>query len=153
MDEHNEQLTQCLADTFLDQIQLDGNVLSEALSLDGEAITTLPDRQLSAMVYNLSRYQVYIQLHANVRTANLLTAKRIYESELNVALVSLKAPAKATVKEKLALAFDQNPKLKNLDESVAIAEREEALFKKVPEQTVHLVNSLKKEMGRREGNS
>jgi hypothetical protein len=138
-----------LEETFLNKIAIDGDVLARALSYDGEAITNLTDTQLSSTLYDLSKYQIYLQLHANIRTANYAAAKRAFESELGKVLISLKASSKATSKEKIALAIQHNERLQQLEENVATTEMEEILFRKVPEQAVELVNALKKELSRR----
>lgn len=149
----SDLLQQSLTDTFLDQIQIKGDILSTALSYDGETITNLTDSKLSATLYDLSKYQVYLQLHANIRTTTLISAKRAYNNELRKTMVSLsdmKLPSKMTVKEKEAKAMEENPRLQELELKLEEAEKQEALFRKVPEQTLELVNALKKELSRRE---
>lgn len=148
----SESLSQSLNDTFLDQIQINGSVLSTVLSYDGETITNLTDKQLSSTLFDLSRYQVYLQLHANIRVTTLISAKRAYANELRRTLINMsEIKGKLTVKEKEARAMDQNPKLQELEEALEEAEKQEALFRKVPEQTLEIVNALKKELSRRGG--
>lgn len=147
-DRSHDPLLQSLTDTYLDKISVDSSVLSEALSIDGEAMTNLTSQKLTAMSYNLSRYQVFLQLHANVRVANHLRAKRDFRIELGKTLVNL--TSKGTVAEKTAIALETNPRLAELDQLVSDTEREEVLFKDVPRQSIELINSIKKELSRRE---
>jgi len=147
-DKVEDSLSRSLTETYLDQISVDSDILAEALRVDGEAMTNLTSKKLSAMSFNLARYQVFLQLHANVRVANHLKAKRDFKIELGKTLVGLKE--KVTIAEKTAIALEQNKQLAALEKELAYAEREEALFKDIPRQSIELINSMKKELTRRE---
>ena len=148
----SDALYKSLNDTFLDRIQIKESVLDRVLSYDGEQITNLTDKQLSSTLFDLSRYQTYLQLHANIRTTTLISAKRAYTNELRRTIISMsEIKGKMTVKEKEAKAMEENPKLQQLEDALEEAEKQEALFRKVPEQTLELVNALKKELSRRGG--
>lgn len=148
----SNSLEKALSDTFLDQIQINRSILETALRYDGEQITNLTDKSLSATLYDLSRYQIYLQLHANIRLTTLISAKRAYQNELRRTVIRMsEMKEKMTVKEKEARAIEDNPILRQLEEEFEEAEKQEALFRRVPEQTIELVNALKKELSRRGG--
>ena len=145
----NDDLTKSLEEVGLDLVVPNNEALREALTLDGSMLSSLTNQKISSMIFTLSRFQLYLQVHSNVRTLNHKKAKREFEKELNSTLIQLKCPKSYTVKEKVAQAFIENPNLTDMEEKVVNAEGHEILFHKTPESILEIINALKKELSTR----
>jgi len=146
----NDKLLRELEASFLHKVVPKDAILEQVLSLDGEALTNLTAVRLSQMSFTLSQYVVYLQMQYNVRLAKYKQAKRIFETKLYRALSEMGSTGKLTVAEKKAKAVEESEELKLLEEEMAQAEAEEILFSKIPDQIVEMLNTIKKELSRRE---
>lgn len=132
--------------TGLHTLDQDIEEISSINSLRGRDLSSLSDTKLSYYTFIAVQYQMYLQLHYNVRRIEYLQAKRAYEFALNKALASI--PGKQTVKEKIGEAM-KDPDLVKLESELADAENKYHLLDKMPEALLEIANSLKKELSLR----
>ena len=143
--DYKKQILNSLEEVGLDTMVPKTNPLVEIAAIDGESLSTLSSQKISSLIFNLSRYQVYLQVQCNVRSARFKRAKRDYNLLLFRVLSEMKG-SKLTVKEKTAKALTDNPDLAVLELELAEAEAEDTVFQNIPTSTVEIINSLKKEL-------
>jgi hypothetical protein len=119
--------------------------VEEILQLKGRNLSTLSETKLSEYVFTITQYQLYLQLHHNIRNIEYLTAEGEYERAVDKALIGL-PDKKQTVKEKIATAIETNPHIKELLVKMEKARNRHILFNKIPDAFIEWGNAIKKEL-------
>ena len=143
----NSEFTKELKAVGLDKININLKDIEDITSLDGKNLSNITNQRLTAYVFSITQYQLYIQLHHNIRNVEYSRAKVAFEQALNKALVGI--GGKNPVKEKTAVAME-DPELQRLQKEMLAAEARSTLFNKVPEAFTEVANSLKKELNLRD---
>jgi len=146
----NTEVSKELQVVGLDKVNVNLKDIEAAITLNGRSLSSIPDEKLSAYVYNLAQYQLYIQLHYNIRNVEYTRAKVAFERALNKAIAGIEG--KQTIKEKTAKAME-DINLLRLEENMLEAETKLLIFHKIPETFTEVANALKKELGLRVNNA
>lgn len=139
-----DKLEESLAATCLDKISPSQIPLQRVLSLVGNDLSALVDKELSSYIYTLAQYQVFLQAQCNSRHIKFLEAKRAFD--LGVARELNTSDGKRTVKERTNGILLTNTLVQELEKDMRIKEADFLLFDKIPEAVAELTNALKKEL-------
>jgi hypothetical protein len=115
------------------------------LQLKGRDLSTLSEDKLSECVFVITQYQLYLQLHHNIRNIEYLNLENQFDRALNSALLKV-ADKKLTVKEKMAVAMEGNTELQELEDNAFRAKSKYLLFNKIPDSLIEWGNAIKKEL-------
>lgn len=139
-----KKLAKSLEDTKIASIKPSKDKLDEILHLQADQISTIQDSKLTEYIYALAQYQVFLHVQSNSRKILFLESKRTFDAEVSRQVV--RNTQGKTVKERLALALENDPRLQELEKDMRIKEADQLLFDNVPESVSELSNALKKEL-------
>lgn len=144
----NSLINKTLKDLYMDNISL-GNedLVKYALALDPEKLADYTGEEVSKFILALTQYAAFVQAQLNIKESICLYEKRKFELRLG----ELSFRYKGTVTEKKAQALKDSIELKHLEDSVTDALVSKQICEKIPDMVLEIVNALKKEAGRRNG--
>lgn len=141
-----DTLNKSLADTKIDKISPNQELLDVVLSLQGNKLAALTEPELTNYIFVLSQYQLFLQTQSNYRHIRYMEAKREFEFSLAREVSKLEGK---TIKEKEAKALSDNLELQLLEKAMRVRQADHILFDKVPENLSEMANALKKELSLR----
>jgi hypothetical protein len=140
------KLSQSLAETKLDKVNPDKDVIEKVLTIQSHQLSSLSDSELSQNIYTLSQYLIFLTVQYNARNIKYLESKRTFEFAL---ARDVSKRDEKTIKEKEAMARLNSEELQKLEKDLRLKEADYLLFDKIPESISELVNAFKKELGLR----
>jgi hypothetical protein len=135
--------------TGLDKIQPSQSIVDKALSFDVKDLDVVGGADITKFIVGLSQYLIYIILEEN----KLKIRRAILEREIDVSVAIFVAKnkiTKATKAEKRLMAIGSSANLINKEEKLNNILVELSLLDSIGKYLEFYVNSLKKELHRRE---
>lgn len=133
----------------LDELQLNQTIVDKALSFNVRDLDTVPDTDITKMIVGLSQYLVYVSLQINKAKIQKITLEREIEIDV-VTFLATSGLSKGTKAEKRMMAVGSSAALSKKDEDLQEIVVECVLLENIDKYLEFYVNSMKKELHRRE---
>ena len=144
----NEALNKLSEDTLIFSCSPNSQLVAEALSFDVSRLGLIASEMLSKYTIVLSQYSIFMQSKYNESHVKYLNARKLYDFNLWKHIVDNKVAAK-TAGEKENVALTGSEYLMTLKHEVDQYEAERDLLQDMDKALKLLIESLKKEIGRR----
>lgn len=109
-----------------------------------------PHHVLIACAGALARFVIHVQHFGNQYQAQVTHLKRNLESLKARTIGGMEFKARETDKAKIAAAYAEEPRLAQMEEELALAERKAKYYDKMPDAFRDLINVIKYEIRRKE---
>jgi len=120
-------------------------LMDEIFQFDPRNLEATPSSDLSKYAIGLSQFLIYFTSQINATRVKLMQKNRVIDVYVNQS--DIKARAKADKRRKV---IDGTPELKQIERDIELLESEIKMTENLEKYYVELINSLKRELTRRE---